>query len=139
MTTEHEINEQIQRDYEAYYNSVYQHELPDSIYTLFKRAFMALAPEVHQIRTPLLRTLEETPANLLTVAQVGIMINVIVKVPLGALFTSYEKAITVYEEIDALKIQYNKEVDDLQRKINLKKQTLMKLGGINNSASFRKN
>lgn len=132
MTTEKEIDQQIDNDKQKFYNAPYNGSiLPAGLLELFKKAYFTLPTKAHSLSPSKVRDIMSKPfENLLTNSDVGIIVNVLNVVPANQLYPSLEEALERQQELAFLSRDYNKVVDELTVSLMKKKARLMQLGGV---------
>lgn len=137
MTTEVEINKQLEGDYNRFYAAVFDGELPSDLIERFKKALMALAPAATKYNTEVIKKIISKRVNELSVMDVGVVINAVFSVPFGKVYENIESALDKNIELELIREKYNKAVDEIKIKLSKKKVTLMNIAGIGNSAPFK--
>lgn len=137
MTNAAEIDSQIQNDYNRFYSSVFDGELPHDLLERFKKALMALAPASTKYNSEAVKKIINKRANELSFIDVGLIINGIFAVPFEKIYSDIDEAIDKNIELELIREKYNKSVEDIKEKLTKKKNTLMKLSGVNNSVVFQ--
>lgn len=137
MTTEIEIDNQLTKDYAAFYNKIYDGELPESLLQNFKKAFMYLVPSTHQYFMSRVKEMAAKTIRDLSVMEVGMIINLIVSTPPEKLYSSFDEAVDSLAILHKLRDDYNKAVEENQRKLKAKKERLMQLSGVGNSVPLK--
>lgn len=137
MTSEREIDQQINNDLNRFYSSVFDGELPDDLLDRFKKSLMALAPASTKYNSEAVKKIISKRVNELSFMDVGLIINAVFAVPFEKVYNSIEEAIDKNMELELIREKYNKSVDDMQQSLTKKKNTLMKLSGITHSVPFK--
>ena len=136
MTTEKQIDEQIQGDYARFYNKIYDGELPEDLIELFKKAFMALSPNTHQYHANKVKEMGAKSVRDLTNLELGMVINLIVSVPPERLYKTFDESVDNILRIEVIRKQYNEIVDKMNQELGKKKERLMGLSGVVRSTKF---
>lgn len=141
MTTKRDIDEQIQKEYNIFYTAVYDGSIavPSDLTQRFRKALMAIAPNLHQIHANRMRELIDKPANELTWVQVGAVINVSQAVPFRDVYDDLDEAIEKTQRLEILRVGYNSTVAALDKKMATKKKKLQELAGISPTGTTRLN
>src|SRR6187402_2936340 len=126
MTTQRDIDEQIQKEYNSFYQKVYDGEIavPSDLIVRFRKALMAIAPNLHQIHANRMRALVDKPANELTWVEVGAVINVIQAVAFREVYDDIDEAVEKTQGLEVLRVGYNSTVAALDKKLAAKKKKL---------------
>lgn len=131
MTSVQSIIDQIEReDRQPYLNSIYQNELPEAFVEQFRIAMMYLPPAAHQISMSKINEMSLRRPDEVTVEEVGIMINVIFSIPFVSMYQSLEEGIEKTKVFEKIKVEYNKSTSAFERRMEAKKDRLVKLSGI---------
>lgn len=136
MTTEVEINKQLEGDYNRFYAAVFDGELPSDLIERFKKALMALAPAATKYNSEVVKKIILKRVNELSVMDVGVIVNAVFAVPFEKVYNNIEEALDKNIELELIRESYNKAVEDIKVKLGKKKITLMNIAGIGNSAPF---
>lgn len=132
MTTQREIDEQIQKDYNALYLRPYDGEiaLPIDLIERYKRALMGIAPSTHQTHASRMKEMITKPMNELTWVEVGAIINIIQSVPFKEMYDSIEEALEKVQYLEIFRVGYNNTIAALDKKMVIKKKKLMEISGL---------
>lgn len=130
MTSEQQINEQLAKDMQDFYDKVYDGFIPNNFVQMFKKAIMHLAPAQHQYSMEKVRQILGRHPGEHTVLETSMMINAIYSTPFYLLYDSIEEAIRVTVEFDKVRKEYNKKVQEVERKMQAKRARLLKIAGI---------
>lgn len=137
--TEKDVDQQIGKEYNAFYTSVYDGIIaaPEDLIERFKKALFYIAPAAHQIYGRKMKELVDKEIKNLTWVEVGVLMNTISEVPFHYLYTNLEEAIDKVMYMEEFKVEYSRVVSELDAKMRKKKEVLMSLGGSNNGASVK--
>ncbi len=130
MTSEKEIDEQITRDYNKFWYSVYDKELPSAVMYKFREAMMFQNVKTLQAAPKVLQELIGTKEEDLKFVHVGIIINTLFNTPFNAIFGSPEEAMDAVIEYKEIEIEFNELVNKRSQELERKRQRLMELSGI---------
>lgn len=130
MTSEAQIQEQIAGDYNKFWFSVYDAELPASVMYRFRMAVMFQNATTLQATPQVLRELINTKEEDLKFVHVGIMLNTIFTTPFNAIYESPEEALDAVIEFKEIEVAFNKVVHKRSQEIERKRARLMELSGI---------
>ena len=130
MTSEKEIDEQIQRDYNKFWYSVYDKELPSAVMYKFREAMMFQNVKTLQAAPKVLQELIGTKEEDLKFVHVGIILNTLFATPFNAIFDSPEQAMDAVLEYKEIEIEFNELVNKRSQELERKRQRLMELSGI---------
>jgi hypothetical protein len=130
MTTEKEINDQIQGDYNKFWNSPYEGKMPDSIMYRFRTALMFHNAKSLQAPPSVMRKLIEKKEYDLNFVEVGVIINTMFAVPFNCMYETPEQAIDETIECKEIEIEFNKLVDKRTQELERKRARLLQLSGI---------
>ena len=141
MTTEQKIEQQLQEDFDKFYNKTYDEkiEIPQNIMELFKKGVMSLALYFHKINAYKLKAIASKNYKELTYGDLKDMITVILNTPLEKLYDRFEDAVNSQIQFQKFVLCYNNAVDDFNSKLKMKKANLTSISsGIpNNSNGMR--
>lgn len=130
MTTEKEISEQIDRDYNKFWYSTYDAALPTDIMYKFRQAIMFQNVQQLQGNPQVLRDLLDTKEEDLKFVHVGIIINTLFSIPFNTIYDSPEQALESVIELKQIEVEFNKLVHKRTQEIERKRARLLELGGI---------
>lgn len=130
MTTEKEISEQIDRDYNKFWYSAYDAALPSDMMYKFRQAIMFQNVQQLQGNPQVLRDLLDTKEEDLKFVHVGIIINTLFSIPFNTIYDSPEQALEAVMELKQIEIEFNKLVQKRTQEIERKRAGLLELGGI---------
>ena len=134
MTTETEINQQIDLEFKKWNDAVYEGDkLPNDIMEIFKKAIFRLAPASHRIPADVIKKLAKTKVEDLTNMEVALVLNQISAVPLSGLYKDLFEALAKTAKIETIKMSYNLMVKNLNEVMEEKRQRLLKLSGVENN------
>lgn len=135
MTSPEQVNEQLMNeDIIPYQNSVYDGFLPESFIEQFRIAMMFIPITSHQYSMKEVKIMANRRPDEVTIKECGMMINVIYAVPFISMYGSLEEGIEKTMGFDKIREEYNKNTAAFERKINAKRNRLLQLGGVGNSA-----
>lgn len=137
MTTENEINEQINRDVDAYNHKIYDGFIPTGFMDKFKKALMVTPVGTHQFNMDFIKRLIAKREDEVTVIEVGMIINLLFLTPPHMIFDSLEEYIDTIIEFSKLSDEYNKKNKEFENKIIMKRERLLKLSGVINSTPMK--
>lgn len=133
--SEKQINEQIQKDYDAFNESKYEGDpLPKDLIERLKVALFKLPPNVHKMASQTMTKLINTKVTELTNYEVGHILNLITAVPLCDIYRNLEEALIKNQQIEFLKIAYNLTVKQINEKVEEKRQGMLRLASPNKSS-----
>lgn len=130
MTSEKEIQDQIARDYNKFWYSAYDAELPSSLMYRFRQAIMFQNTVSLQAAAPVMKELLNTKEEDLKFVHVGIIFNTLFSTPFNAIFDSPEEAMDAVIEFKEFEMKYNEVVQKRTQEIERKRVRLLELGGI---------
>ena len=130
MTSESEINQQIEGDYNKFWFSVYDDLLPSSVMYRYRQAVMFQNATNLQAAPTVLRELLDTKEEDLKFVHVGIILNTIFSTPFNAIYDSPEEALEAVIEFKQIEVKFNKSVEKRAQELERKRARLMELGGI---------
>lgn len=141
MNTEQKIEQQLQEDFDKFYNKTYDGdvEVPPNIIELFKKGAMPLALFFHKINAYKLKAIAAKDYRELTYGDLKDMITVILNAPLEKMYLRFEDAVNNQIQFQKFVLCYNNAVDDFNSKLKMKKVSLLNLstGVPNNSNGMR--
>lgn len=134
MTTQAEIDEQIKGDYERFWNSPYNGDMPDMFMFKFRTVLMfhnskSLPATPHKIKE--LIGLSEGDLKFV---DVGIILNTIFTIPFNSVYDSPEEAIDDVLRFVDIQNEFNKRVSEVGAQIERKRLKKYEICGIANSA-----
>jgi hypothetical protein len=129
MTSSSEIDAQIKNDYDKFWFSVYDAELPASIIYRFRMAIMFSTVKTLQASPQVLLDLLSAKEEDLKFVHVGIIINTVFSSPFNAIFDSPEEALNSVIEFKEIEVQFNKAVEKRSQELERKRQKLMEIAG----------
>lgn len=122
------INEQIEKEMEKFYNSVYSKGVKGlNLIPLFKKCVMNLSPQQYLISVQGLKQIVNTPEDKLTVIMIEKICKVIMNVPFKLLYKNFDEAIGDQLKIEKFVIEYTNYVDSFQKDMQVKRATLQSL------------
>lgn len=137
MTSENEINDQIEReDIVPYLNKVYDGVIPDSLVEQFRVAMMHLPPTAHKYSMEDVETMSLRRHDEVTNRELGLILNVVFSIPFASMYETLEEGIEKTKVFEKIKDAYNKSTAAFQRKCDAKRNRLLQLSGVGNSASI---
>ena len=139
MTTENEISEQIQSDYNRFWFSQYDAELPTGFINKFREALMFQNAISLKGNPTVLKEIIGMKEEDLKFVHVGIICNTIFSTPFNAIFFSPEEALDAVIEYKEIEKEFNKLVEIKTKDIERKRARLLGLSGITKSISLNGN
>lgn len=138
MTDIKTIDEQLEReDIQPYLISIYDGHLPESFVEQFRVAMMLLPPTAHKYNMKDVRTMSRKRPNEISIRELGMMLNVIFAIPFSQMYATLEEGIEKTIEFEKIKDEYNQKTGAFERKIQAKRNRLLKLSGVgDNTAPF---
>lgn len=132
MTTEQEINKQIQADYDIYRTKIYDGALPihDDLLKLFQKALMAIPYDQHNMNMVRVREILDKNVSELTWLEVGMVNNLLHRAAPEKLFSSPYRYCEFMIANCQFVIEYNSATEEWNRKIEAKKKVLTNTSGI---------
>lgn len=131
MTTEQEINKQIQEEYNKYRDAPYDGvPLPEEIIRLFKKAMMVVPYDDHKFNMVRVKEICEKGVKDLTWLEAGMVINFMQKVIPEKVFSSIEKYCEFMIANTFIVSEYNIVTNKWQRNIEAYKDRLRNTSGI---------
>lgn len=127
--TDKEIQAELNKDSQKFYNVKFEGELPKDIIHLFGLAIFYIAPSVHQIQAVKIKEILSKTKEELLVGEVGMVVNVILNAAPFYLYEDIHKFLETQESFEKLFIQYNKDVTDFTQRQERKRRSLIELGG----------
>lgn len=129
MTTEQQIDQQLNDEYNKFMNSKYEGkvEVPENFIDVFKKSVMALAPQFHQININKLHVIANTNDEDLTIDHIHAANKMILNTPFEKIYDNFYEAMESHSKIQKFIVCYNKVVDDFSEKLKMKKATLQSL------------
>lgn len=109
MTNEQDINNHIQKEYDAFNSSPYSGEpaLPKDLLERFSKAIFKLPPSSHRHSTELIKKILGKKLKDLNNMEVPTILNAITSVPLCDIYKDMETALKGNKEIEDCKISFN--------------------------------
>lgn len=133
MTHENEIDKKINDEYELIRNAPYAGAIPppENLINLFKKALMEIPFAEHNMNMVKVREiLEKSSIAEITMMEIGIINNFIQKVPPKYLFGSAYKYCEFMIANHAFTTEYNKEIAEIEKKLQAKKAVMKNTSGI---------
>lgn len=130
MTTEQDINRQVDELYNKFWNSPYEGRMPANIVSKFREAIMFQTPKTLQSAPAILRELLEAKEYDLKFVHVGIIINTLYNSPLNTIFYSPEEAMDALVEFIEIEHEYNKIVQKRAGEIEKAREKKMEICGL---------
>jgi len=127
---EKQINAILNKEYAEFQTSVYDGLVPEGLIQRFINGIMVLPPHGHKILMNILRGIISKTEQELTHEEVGVVIKVLLNIPFDKLYENLFEAIEKHSEFENFVLEYNQKVDDLQQRMNRKKDSMMNLGGV---------
>lgn len=127
--TNKEIDKVLEKDFDAFYTSVYPEALPHDFIPLFCKALLCDAPQNNQIHIAKIRAIIAKQQEELTIGEVGVMQTLILRIPPEKLYPNFEKYLEYHEEVEQVPMKFNPLVSRFQETMNRKKIALMNLSG----------
>lgn len=129
MTTEKDINLAIQKEYDAFNSATYAGEpsLPKDLLERFRTAIYKSSPASHKIPMKVVEKILAKKVKELTNFEVPTILNVITQIPLCDLYPTFDAAIKGNEQIEELKVSYNLLIMQINKQMEEKRQTMLKL------------
>lgn len=130
MTPEKEIHEQVEKDYQRFWQTQYDGELPSGLIYRFRSALMFHTPKTLPGSIHVISELINKKEDDLKFFEVGVIINTIFSVPFNCMYDSPEQAMEAMSELKEIEISYNDLVEKRSKEIERKRERLLKLSGI---------
>lgn len=127
--TDKEIQIELNKDSQKFYNVPFQGELPKDIVHLFGLAVFYVAPTVHQMQTSKIKEILSKTKEELLVGEVGVVVNVILNAAPFYLYANTDEFLETQEAFEKLFIQYNKDVNEFTQRQERKRRSMIELGG----------
>lgn len=127
--TEKEINKDLDNELLSFYNMKYEGELFPNAIGLFKKAIFLSPPMAQQIHVSKIRSLLDKKEDELLFGEVGLIINCILSIPPEKLYKNINKYLESQEKIEKIFIAYNAAVNEEQKRLNRKRNSLVNLSG----------
>lgn len=137
MTPAQQVDKQLQSDFDKFYNSAYagKVEVPKDILAKFKTAIMSLPVQSHKINSNKIKAIAEKKVAQLSCGDINDVIKVIVNTPPEKMYADFDKAVDGMIKFEKFILCYNEFIDEFQKKLEMKRATLMSLSGANVSKS----
>lgn len=129
MNNEAAVEQQLQQDFDNFYNSIYDGkiETPSNILDLFKKGVMSLAPQFHKINSNKLHVISKTNYKQLTIGDLKDVITIILNTPFDKLYNDFNEAMESHLKVQKFVLSYNNHVEEFNKKLQLRKATLLDL------------
>lgn len=136
MTTQQEIDRQLNAEIKKYHDAIYDGEVPDGFMEMFKRSLMCVPPAQHGYTLDAIERIINKRVNEIKVAELAIMINMVFSTAWANLYSSVEEGIATTRKFEVLKNEFNKRGAEFEKKMMLKKTKLQQLSGITGATPF---
>lgn len=133
MTHESEIDKKINDEYDQLRNAKYTgvNQPPENLIELFGKALMELPHEYHKFNmVKVKQILEKNDVNELTLMELGVINNIVNKVPPKFLFKNKFHYCEHYIANVAFTEEYNAIVAEVEKKLQAKKENMKNTSGI---------
>lgn len=139
MTTEKEIDQQLDREVQAWYNKVYDGKpLPERFIEMFKKALMYVAPANHKYNMLAIKKMISQRSDEVTMVEVGMMINLIYSTPFDKLYSTPEEGVETTMLFDEIRREYNEIGAKFEGMMMKKRETLLRLSGVTKTTPFNR-
>lgn len=135
MTTEKDINEQINKDVQRFHEAAYQGGLPQKFVDYFRKAIMMIPPAAHKIGMDRIKIMTERRIDDIPFLEVGTMINMIISSMPVNLYESLEEYLEINAEFEKIREDYNKAASEFEEKIYKKRAKLMDIAGLSRNTA----
>lgn len=132
MTTENQIEKQLQEEFRAFELSVYKSlvEVPPNLIELLKKATLSLAPQFHQVLASRIKMIVSKQPDELTIVDLNATLKIIVNTPLEKLYgNDFDTAIESQIAFERYMLSFNQAVETFQKTLQEKKSRLQSLSG----------
>lgn len=138
MTTQKEIDEQIQKEGIAFMNKVFDYAIPDSLIRAFRNAVMAIPLGVSKINIAYLKNLGDKRTDEITHADADMMLKIMSQVPPKDMYDDYEEFLKEGPLVQEMGVVLKKILTEKEQKLRAKQLRLSQLAGITgNSVPFK--
>lgn len=134
MDARKQANEQIQADYDRFYNAIYNGKVPVPLnfVELFKKGIMEMSSFSHKIFASKIKVIASKLPGELTNGDVSLVIKVISNVEQKYFYSSFKESVEDTIVIQKFTLCYNQHVEDFQKEQEMKRVRLLDLatGGV---------
>lgn len=131
MTTEQDIMEQVEREFDKFRNKLYDGPLPDGCLEKFKFAIFNLPWRAHGYNFAKVKTIiAKTFPSELTWLEVGMVLNLIAEVPYANFFDTLEEALEYHIKASEIMSDYNQVANAKSEEMEKYRKRLLTMSGI---------
>lgn len=135
--TEQQINKQLSEEFKGFQNSYYEPKTDLDLVALFKKCYRNLGLQQHKIPSKVVKEIANAKEGKLTVAMCEDLFKVLLNVPLGKLFNSFEDAVAYHAKMESCVSAFNTHVDNFTVGLQIKGKNLQTIANPSGSNGMR--
>lgn len=130
MTTQKEIDDQIKKEEQAFYEKPFDGYLPEQIMYWFRNCIMYFSAMTIPASPSVIKILLDAKAEDLRFIDMAVVMTTVFAAPFNVMFENGHEAMDVLIDLKEMEVSYNKKVDEFNQAMIKKRHRLYQIAGV---------